>query len=750
MADNREETDVVGDKDARRSNRLTWKEISEDMAENRQEMKKVRSSKFANMLRRYENTARSLVDPNTRELIAGATCLRQLTVAVKDQAQTLADVSARFSWQDLSTSTSNRFIRRHRENLTGVVNATSEKVENNEEDGNDEATNARVATLLKHLEAYEGQEFDLLKTLVDPINPVQSVENFFDYSYLHKEKKVKHAFNEETGTLTACIADPGELDEAPKTQMVLSFSIGDLKRMAELLYPEVHKSTSNSNNSKSNSSRLSHPLHREDPLYEAQDAQEQVRLLAKRSTPQKAQQAQQAQTQKAQKNASKNTSTATSSTNHEAGEMSRPQVQPSRQPTRAVSSTAQNSVNNNTSKIGASVDATQQAQSSSSSRRASVEHSVASSVRPTDHTHVNIQHDRQSSKNVSENGALDRMLPSGSCSSRYASTLSSGASSTDAKGTSPATPAKPSVSTPGTSGTPGTACSTGTAASFSPVDGPSYTPPLSPVGSPRRIATPGTASSTVTAASVSPLVPHLSMLASTTRVRSTPAVGLTISGTGGSDARGTGRRIPPSPSISPTPPRIARSALLGTHTSAAPSAQAKFVPIYPATTPTDSASLNSTESSRGSTPRSLLALTTSNSTVKSKPISVMAGKRALDLEELGKTEPLSQGSAKRRLAEVTPVLPRTPTHSALSYKPHGAGDMQGGDKRENKPIEQAEQNKQNLKSGQSGQDRVLLGQRNVSQANKPSHRQSPESVYSERTENMFVSASDGDSDSSSV
>lgn len=83
MTDNQDYDDVLGDKEARRSNRLTWKEISEDMAENRQEMKKVRSSKFANMLKRYENTARGLVDPSTRELIAGATCLRQLTVAVK-------------------------------------------------------------------------------------------------------------------------------------------------------------------------------------------------------------------------------------------------------------------------------------------------------------------------------------------------------------------------------------------------------------------------------------------------------------------------------------------------------------------------------------------------------------------------------------------------------------------------------------------------------------------------------------------
>ena len=212
--------------------------------------------------------------------------------------------------------------------------------------------------------------------------------------------------------------------------------------MAELLYPEVHGSTSNNSNnsnSRSNSSRLSHPLHREDPLYEAQDAQEQVRLLAKRTTPQQTQQAQQAQTQNAQtqkaqtQKAPKNLGKATfSSTNNEAGGLSRPQVQLSHQPTRTDSSTAQNSVNSN-SKKGSSVLATQQAQSSSS-RRASVEPSVDSPVRSTAFAHVNTQHAKQNSRNLSNMSALDRMLPNGSCSSRYASTLSSGASSAVVKG----------------------------------------------------------------------------------------------------------------------------------------------------------------------------------------------------------------------------------------------------------------------------------------------------------------------------
>lgn len=225
-----EET-TLKEKEVARNNRRKLKEVHEDMVDNKQQMKNVHSSKFGNMLRKYEDIGKSMQNAKTRELISDAGCLIQLTGALKGQAQTLCDVSARFNWQDLSASISNRFrnegannglnweklgcearlvfncapsfttmvgpihkeerirkiaVRRQRENTAGVVNATSEVIENNEEDGNDEATNARVAILMQHLESYAGREFDLLRTLVDPVNPVQSVENFFDYSYLHK------------------------------------------------------------------------------------------------------------------------------------------------------------------------------------------------------------------------------------------------------------------------------------------------------------------------------------------------------------------------------------------------------------------------------------------------------------------------------------------------------------------------------------------------------------------------------------
>ncbi len=223
------------------------------------------------------------------------------------------------------------------------------------------------------------------------------------------------------------------------------------------------------------------------------------------------------------------------------------------------------------------------------------------------------------------------------------------------------------------------------------------------------------------------------------------------------DARGINRTtIPPSPSVTPTPPRVVRSNLLNTHTNNVSSDQIKFVPIHPATTTTDTdaVSLHSTETSCSSTPRSRFIPNTSSSVTKHRSfLSGTSGKRALDLEELGMAEPLSQGSAKRRLAEVTPVLPPPPVLSTVSSKSRGAEDVQSGNQARSQQIGSKQQNKQGGLSGQSGQseqDSELLRLRNMSQANKPNHRHSPESVYSERTENMFVSASDGDSDSSSV
>lgn len=66
----------------------------------------------------------------------------------------------------------------------------------------------------------------------------------------------------------------------------------DMKTLTQILYPEGHDGCSSSEGTTGTDTlRVAHPLHREDPLYDAQDAQEQVRILAERTAQQKAQQA---------------------------------------------------------------------------------------------------------------------------------------------------------------------------------------------------------------------------------------------------------------------------------------------------------------------------------------------------------------------------------------------------------------------------------------------------------------------------
>lgn len=63
----------------------------------------------------------------------------------------------------------------------------AENIEQEKEDAdNDEATNRRVVRLLDHLEERTDKSVDLLRLLVDPRDPVQTVENFFDFSFLVK------------------------------------------------------------------------------------------------------------------------------------------------------------------------------------------------------------------------------------------------------------------------------------------------------------------------------------------------------------------------------------------------------------------------------------------------------------------------------------------------------------------------------------------------------------------------------------
>ena len=111
----------------------------------------------------------------------------------------------------------------------------------------------------------------------------------------------------------------------------------------------------------------------------------------------------------------------------------------------------------------------------------------------------------------------------------------------------------------------------------------------------------------------------------------------------------------------------------------------------------------------------------------------MAAKRVLDFDVCRQTDPLIQSSAKRRVTEVTPILPQ-PFVFPTGFTASCAGTIPSEYKGKEKGDTSIERTKQNADAFRS---------------HKLDGHNSPESVYSERTENMFVSASDQDSDSSS-
>ncbi|RYG67131.1 hypothetical protein EON64_08150, partial [archaeon] len=133
----------------------------------------------------------------------------------------------------------------------------------------DEATNERVATLLRVTAALSEEDgrgyFDVLQLLVDPVSPLQSVENLFDFAFLLKEKRVVVAQDRgaEEGGVHGVAVDPTQLEGREKQQRVLAVPMKDLRLLAQLLHGV----------------RVTHPLHREDALYEETDPLKQSRLL---------------------------------------------------------------------------------------------------------------------------------------------------------------------------------------------------------------------------------------------------------------------------------------------------------------------------------------------------------------------------------------------------------------------------------------------------------------------------------------
>lgn len=92
------------------------------------------------------------------------------------------------------------------------------------------------------------------------------------------------------------------------------------------------------------------------------------------------------------------------------------------------------------------------------------------------------------------------------------------------------------------------------------------------------------------------------------------------------------------------------------------------------------------------------------------------------------------------------MLPHTPGYSTADARARDTEDIKShhGEKEEDKQSGQSRGG-----SGQMEQTERSGQQSGLSRQSRVTYRNSPESVQSDRTENMFVSASDGDSDSSS-
>jgi hypothetical protein len=146
----------------------------------------------------------------------------------------------------------------------------------------DEATNERIQTQRDHIQHLCYPEFkpkkknelppanticnkfDLLYNLLDPADAVQTVENLFDFAFLIKEKKVTQKIDENGMPISLLI--PDGLHNADRKQMVLTMGMKDLKKLSKLV---ASKSVADGLNSAC-------PLHRNDLLYAAKNAHEQV------------------------------------------------------------------------------------------------------------------------------------------------------------------------------------------------------------------------------------------------------------------------------------------------------------------------------------------------------------------------------------------------------------------------------------------------------------------------------------------
>ncbi|CAE7473559.1 unnamed protein product [Symbiodinium microadriaticum] len=172
-----------------------------------------------------------------------------------------------------------------------------------EDPGESEATNQRIRQLFSVLQdstittrTNSSHAIDMMDLLVDRQSVVQTIENFFDFAFLIKDKRAVEQVDRADGLPYVLASDPGRLNEQmgnERRQMVLSMSIPDVRAISELLQ-EIDALDGHATSSargvprrRASSGGLSAdafvcPLHREGRIYDAETVEEQTGLFAEK------------------------------------------------------------------------------------------------------------------------------------------------------------------------------------------------------------------------------------------------------------------------------------------------------------------------------------------------------------------------------------------------------------------------------------------------------------------------------------
>ena len=154
-----------------------------------------------------------------------------------------------------------------------------------------EATFARInnqVEVLSDLKKTGRSHLQLVPFLVDTDDQVQTVENFFDYAFLIKEKATKQKLDKSTGLPVIQTAEREQLEEKESRQLVLSLNMRELKELAKLVKEEEglesddEESNDNGNGKSSSSSskkRRRVTLHRDHVLYQTDSVHDQADLI---------------------------------------------------------------------------------------------------------------------------------------------------------------------------------------------------------------------------------------------------------------------------------------------------------------------------------------------------------------------------------------------------------------------------------------------------------------------------------------